>query len=360
MRDGTLTAAALPPASIAGEAAATAYFTGADALWRQAAATKAGVQRHYTIAGLTVCLHFAGPQLLPLLTPALGHLETPAPPHPPALTVRIWDAASTGVPMPAAPIPASDFTRRGELEGLGRVRHRAAYDAQSRTLSLYDKTARVAWFCAYAQPIQEQDAPLRWILGWLMQDHRQPCVHAASVGTELGGVLLIGRGGSGKSNTSVGCMLAGLHFAGDDYCSVAADPRPIAFSLYSSAKLRAGDWARPPLQRANPAAPATEKEVYFLHPHFAGRIKRSIAISAIVVPQVGTTPKPQFERIAPRIALIELTSQSVSMLPHAGAEAIETIAAFVRELPCYRFHLGRQPAAIPQAVSRFIDAHVRA
>ena len=52
------------------------YFELVDETWSRA---KAGAQtcfeRHYSIAGLTVRLQFAGPALLPLITAGLAHLK---------------------------------------------------------------------------------------------------------------------------------------------------------------------------------------------------------------------------------------------------------------------------------------------
>jgi len=334
------------------------YFGLADEAWARARAQVQGsFERCYKIADLAVQLQFAGPALLQVIAPALDHLEVDRLSEEPVLTVRLWDRASTGVAMPPAPVAIDDFTVRGELVGFGDDQHRVAYDRQARTLSLLRHQSRLGWLCAYdarAVPTYERGAPLRWILGWLMRNHGRQVVHAAGVGTDKGSVLIVGRGGAGKSNTSVGCMLSGLSFVGDDFCAVATIPRPTVYSLYSSAKLRSGDWARLPLPRINREDPDTEKNLYYLHPHYARQLKDHIPLLAILLPSKSNTPRPWFERISPRIPLIEMASQSISMSPNAGAEAVTMLSSLVRQLPCYRFHLGSAPALIPVAVSDFI------
>jgi hypothetical protein len=332
------------------------YFELADGAWARAQA-HGSVDRWYAIADLTVQLQFAGSALLQVIAPALAHLEVERLSEEPVLTVRLWDRASTGVAMPPAPVAIDDFTVRGELNGFGDDQHRLAYDRQGRTLSLFDRRNRLGWFCAYdagTVPTYERGAPLRWILGWLMRNHGRQVVHAAGVGTDEGSVLIVGRGGAGKSNTSVGCMLSGLSFVGDDFCAVATIPRPMIYSLYSSAKLRSGDWARLPLPRINREDPDTEKNLYYLHPHYAGQLKDHIPLLAILLPSRSDARMPRFERISPRIPLIEMASQSISMLPNAGGEAVTMLSSLVRRLPCYRFHLGSEPALIPAAASDFI------
>jgi len=340
--------------------ALSAYFKVANDSW-ECAKARAGIihERHYKIAGLTVRLQFAGPALLSCITPALAHLEFPPTSTEHVLTVRLWDSASANIAMPPAPIPIEGFTIRGELNGFNHGRHHAAYDPTGRILSLYDEKKGLGWFCAHdasTVPTFERAAPLRWIFGWLLRNHGRQLVHAAGVGIERGGVLIVGRGGAGKSNTSVGCLLAGLDFVGDDFCALAVSPRPTIFSLYSSAKLRTGDWARVPLPRVNLNDPETEKNVYYLHSRYAEQIKSHIPIRAILLPTQGNTREPLFERVSPRVPLIELASQSISLLPNAGTEVITILASLVRRLPCYRFHLGSRPELIPTFVSDLIQA----
>jgi hypothetical protein len=336
------------------------YFELVDETWSRAGAgAQTCFERHYSIAGLTVRLQFAGPALLPLITAGLAHLELGAAGEKPVLTARLWDCASTNVVMPPAPIRVEDFTIRGELNGFSDDRYHVAYDALGRILSLYDKARGLGWFCAHDAtivPTHERGAPLRWILSWLMQNHERQVVHAASIGGDKGGLLIVGRGGAGKSNTSVGCMLSGLNFAGDDFCAVSIEPRPIAYSLYSSTKLRASDWVQLPLPRANLNDPETEKNLYYLQPYYAEKIKPSIPLLAIVMPIRSSARAASFERISPRIPLVEMASQSISMLPHSGAEMVTMLSSLVRRLPCYRFHLGHRPMLIPAAISDLIRA----
>src|SRR5947208_1898035 len=77
-----------------------AYFRMVHDGYRRAEqATGGALVRFYAVGGQTICLRFAGPALLPHLTPALAHLEV-KPADAPALTVCVWDSASTQTPMP--------------------------------------------------------------------------------------------------------------------------------------------------------------------------------------------------------------------------------------------------------------------
>ena len=77
------------------------------------------------------------------------------------------------------------------------------------------------------------------------------------------------------------------------------------------------------------------------------------------MPIRSSTPEASFERISPRIPLVEMASQSISMLPYAGAEMLKMLSSLVRRLPCYRFHLGHRPTLIPAAISDLIPERSR-
>ena len=78
---------------------------------------------------------------------------------------------------------------------------------------------------------------MRTLFHWLMELYGRQLIHAAAVGTDIGGALIVGKGGVGKSTTSLASLAAGLRFVGDDYVIVGFDPHPTAWSLYCTAKV---------------------------------------------------------------------------------------------------------------------------
>jgi hypothetical protein len=66
------------------------------------------------IAGDPIRFRFAGEALLEHLTPALEHHPVVDPSTEPLLTLNVWDAASTGAPVPALP-------RRGTAPATART-----------------------------------------------------------------------------------------------------------------------------------------------------------------------------------------------------------------------------------------------
>jgi hypothetical protein len=196
--------------------------------------------RWFRIAGLALRLKFNGDALVPVIVPALAHLEIPAQPRA-DLVLHAWDCATLGMSYPEAPVGKQAFTPRGEVRGLSEPGVTAAYEPGGRLLSLFDAEAREAFYCvgdAAEIPRFDRAEPIRGILSWFMRANGRQLIHAAAVGFPDGGVLMVGRTGTGKSNTALSTLSSSLRFIADDFCIVSADGAPTAWSLYSTAKTR--------------------------------------------------------------------------------------------------------------------------
>ena len=127
-----------------------------------------------------------------------------------------------------------------------------------RTLSVLDTPAAEAWFWTPAPSAMaswDWAAPLRAILHWWLGSHGVVQVHGGAIGTAEGGVLVVGRGGSGKSTTALSSLGAGLRYAGDDFVAITTRPDAWVHSLYCSGKLDPGHLERFPRLRARRREP---------------------------------------------------------------------------------------------------------
>jgi len=313
------------------------------------------IEQFYRIGDYVVRLRFAGPALLPLITPALEHLAIP-PGLPPALTICLWDSASTGTKMPAPPWDQADYIARGEVRGYNDQRIETAFHIGADALSILDKERDLAFFWvrdARRLPYYESGAPLRAILHWWMRDHGLQMIHAAAIGTPAGGVLIVGRGGSGKSTTALACFRSGLLYASDDYCLLGGEPFPYVHSIYNSAKLDASDIQRFP-DIASAASNAdrldAEKALFFLHLICPESIACGFPVRAVLLPAITGRPETTC-RPGPASAVLKaLAPSTLFQLSGAGRAALETMAGVVRRLPCYRLELGTDVAKISEAI----------
>lgn len=304
--------------------------------------------RSLRVAGRTIELRFAGPALEDALLPAFAHLACePAPT--PDLAVACWDEISSGdsgpEPSAAAAHAGIDF-----VDGPTRI----AWEPSRRTLSALDPSGRLG-LLRFPSPDAiagwERSAPARRVLHWWASDQGLQLVHAAAVGTSSGGVLLAGRGGSGKSTTALACVGTELGYAADDYCLVspggAPDGTPVVHALYGTGKADAASIARLPRLRdsfARSAMRIAGKTVIDVARDFPSSMVASFPLRAIVVPRLGTGAA-SLTPIAPAAALRALAPSTMMQLPGDRAGTLQRLAALVRTTPCFELALGTDPAA---------------
>ena len=338
-----------------------AFFRVAHQAFREAEQSAGeSVDCFYEVAGLRIHLRFAGSALVSQLTPALAHLAVP--PCEPDLTICLWDSASTGTKMVSPPWAQDRYVVRSEVRGYNDERIHTAFDLWSGVLSMMDRKHDLGLFWtrdASQLPAYERGAPLRTILHWWMGQHGCQFVHAGAVGTDRGGVLLVGRGGSGKSTTSVVCLDSELRYASDDYCLLAPEPAPHIHSLYNSAKLDVTHMrqALPHLERiiSNPEEMEAEKALFFFHQHCPEKIATSFPAKAILMPRVTHRKETELVRISPMAALKALAPSTIFQLSGAGKEAFQTMAEFVKQVPCHRLDVGTDLERIPPAILGFLE-----
>lgn len=316
------------------------------------------VQRFFGIGGYTVCLHFAGSALEPRLTPALEHLSIP-PCAAPDLTICLWDSQSTGSELPAPPWSHKDYGVHGEISGYNTTQLKTAFNLGSGVLSMLDIPRNLALFWirdANSLPIYESGAPLLTIFHWWMGTRNRQLLHAAAVGNDAGGVLLVGKGGSGKSSTSLRALAANsdLFYAADDYCLLSNDAAPFVHSIYSSGKIHSKDTAifpflQPALDKSYDLN--NEKALFFLKDHFPEKICTGFPIKAVLLPRVTGLEHTRVVQTSASTALLALAPSTIFQLSGAGQPAFQMLSALVRNVPCYLLELGTERRQIPGVIA---------
>ena len=317
-----------------------------------AEATCGSVRRHFSIGGSPLELCFAGPALLPLAR-ALEHLSS-VPADGAALRVQLWDTASSEVP--AVPLPRDVPAVEGN-DGLA-IRSIVQQPPLSMSLFSPQPPEAVYWIRdAGTLTLREHSSPLREILHWWQWQRGRQLVHAGAVAVGEDGVLIAGVSGSGKSTSTLACLLEGLDYVGDDHVLLADEGEPTIYSVYNTAKLHP-DHARtfPRLwpHIANPEALDVGKALWFVQDLAPERLRRRIRAKAVVVPRVGSGWTTRFQAISPGAALLALAPSTIIQLRGVDDRAFAWMARFVARLPCYRLELGREPASIADAVRELI------
>ena len=341
------------------EAEQIEFFDGMLERFQHATRNVGEVHRDYRIAGTVVRFSFAGDRLVPYLTRALAHHEI-APVETPDVTFCLWDSVSTRVAMMRPPCDREGFSDRGDLWGFNSKRIKTAFHYHDYSVNVFDHDRKVGIYWvqdADLLPYWVLASPLRTLFHWWMERNGCQLVHAAAVGVDNKALLIVGKGGLGKSSTALTCLEWGFDFLGDDYVIVRHEPQPTVYGLYASAKLNPWDTEkfdalRPFLARQD--VPADEKAVLLLHPAFRTSMPDAMPIEAIAVPQVFDREETMLTHEAPSVVQQAASFTTMSQLPYAGNHTHHLFASLCSQLPGYRLELGRDPAQITSAIATFL------
>ncbi|MEO1591139.1 MAG: serine kinase [Cyanobacteria bacterium J06632_22] len=319
--------------------------------------------RDYQVGGFRLRLRFGSAALIPKMTPALAHLEVPSN-GTADFTIRLWDTVSSGVQIPSPPWQDDPYAygSHGEVGCYSKTRVRIVFNFFVEALSMLnvEQNEAVFWVRDVNNiPFWETAAPLRILLHWWLGSRQLKYVHAAVVGTDTAGAMLVGKGGSGKSTTALSCLKSPLTYVSDDYCLLSAQGEPRAYSLYSSAKLKPDNTLLPELTPLihNSDRKPDEKPYVLLHEHFPNKIVSSLPVRVILLPRVTGKAETTVQAASGAAALLALAPSTLFQLPGGSSNAFQEMAALVKALPCYWLDLGTNLAQIPSVIADVIRRH---
>ena len=323
------------------------------------AASEGQINYFYQIGDSKICLSFAGNSLVSAIMPALAHLVISAVNNP-DLTIVLWDSKTTQTPMPPPVWQVNHLQKRGEIWGLNNDRIHTFFQWGANALSILDLERNLAIYWVNKPeelPYWETGSPLKNIFQqWFSQGHKQ-VIHAGAVGLSTGGVLIVGKGGMGKSTTALACLKSDLFYLSDDYTLVSVDSLPHAYSLYSSAKKKPDDierlpWLKPLIHNSNHLD--QEKALYFLAEQFSDRIINDFPIEAILIPRITGEINSSLEPASAIAALTALVPSTIKQLPGTGKVACDRMTQLTQKLPSYYFNLGTDLAQIPKVIHNLL------
>ncbi len=355
------------------EADQLTFFDALSEGFDRATAQREIIEHHYNIAGFNVRLRFAGAALIPFITPALAHLKHNGGSDA-NFTIDLFDAKSTGSRLPLLADRLIELIRlrwweqlegRREIKGLNGDRIRSVFHLGPDILSVFDRERNHALYWvddAESIPYYEKGYPLSVLLNWWLAQQDRYFVHAAAIGLKQGGILLTGKGGSGKSTTTLACVMSELGIVSDDYTVV--DPaNGQLYSLYNTVKLKGKkDVERFPalkswisnLDRVEEGEDG-EKAMIFLHQHCPRTLITNMPLRAIVVPRIVDRPETVISPVSAALAFKALAPSTLFQLPGNAHHAFQGLVQMVRHTPCYEIALGSDIAAIPATIQRFLE-----
>ncbi len=338
-----------------------AFWESLELAWQRAATVQPVVSRSFDLAGYGLHLLLAGAELDSVLLPALSHLPV-GEDVPDGLTVRVWDEATTGVPLPPAGWEWPVAEAPGSVVRIWEDDFSIILSEGGQVLTMYDAGSRTAWVWiqqSHRLPGYVRAAPLLRVFKLWIKQVDIKILHAGCVGSPGGVVLLVGSGGSGKSTTSLLCALGGMSYLGDDYILVRFGDAPQAFSLYNSGKLHGYHLALfPELEKRVSDLPAdlVDKPVIYLGDHFPDRLLSAAPVKAIVVPKVTGLPEVSVREISDFETIKALAPSTLLQLYPDGGSPMVEMSAMVRALPCFQLELGSDTAAIAPTLRTLVES----
>ena len=320
------------------------------------------IERSYSIGGFSIKLRFAGRAMVSLLTPALRHLESQSTTDP-ALTICLWDSVSTGTDMPSPPWLQEDYLARGEIRGYNDDQMYTNFNLGSGILNMLDIRQNKAFYWirdARKLPYYECGAPLLTVLNWWMGRHGRQIIHAGAVGTPQGGLLLVGKGGSGKSLTALTCLDSQLLYAGDDYCLITTNSKPFVYSLFCTGKVNPTDTKKLSFldgALSNAERFDSEKALFILQGRFSEKLITGFPIKALLLPRITGLSETRLKRTSASAGLTALAPSTIFQLPGAGSNVLQTLSFLVKQVPTYILEVGIDMTQIKKTVEDFLAEH---
>lgn len=321
------------------------------------------IQKSISVGELTVNMHFAGASLIPTFFNAFNHLESEVISEPSnILSLYFWDSSSTQT-SGIADIPWAGQLRHhlGLIESYTNDEIFTLQQPGSEAIYIFNKTTNegIYWVeRADKIPYWESDFPLRMYLHWWLRDTPYQPVHAGAVGTNEGGLLLVGKGGSGKSTSTLSCLNSSLRIAGDDYVLLNTNSA-MCYSLFSLSKLNDNSiqlLKHKGLDHNKLPRPIDDKYRIKLYPEYRDSMINDIPIKAIILPQVTSNEKTRIEKGNAADAMLALAPTTLFQLPALREIAFNKMAGFARRMPCYKLLLGKDSRELPELFAQLLKS----
>jgi hypothetical protein len=318
------------------------------------------------IGGVGVELAFAGDGMEAALLPPIEHLVSEREGDS-AMRISIFDSASTGIEAPALPWrpppgePGKNPVVRYETDECCLLA-----SVTTGSLAAVDLRRGEAIFHLpdpAELPSNERSTQLRETLHLLLSRRDRWLTHAGAVGRDGRGVLVVGRGGSGKSTLCLSCARAGMEIAADDYVALERNDGTIAHALLSTAKVTRESAALLGIGDEVVAAEdfivSTEriaKAEVDLERIAPGRFRPSLQIVAVVAPVIADADAaPRIERVDGPRGLRALAPSTIMQTRTRGPSALPVLANLAREVPCFYLSLSTAVGANAEAVAELLD-----
>jgi hypothetical protein len=319
------------------------------------------ISKYIIIGQDIVQFNFLGNELMPVFFSAFRHLEVTYDnlDSSPALIINLWDRGSTGIGIKSPPWIQTTPHHLGLIETYTYDSYFTLQQPGSGAVYMFDEKIKTAFYYVPVKgniPIWESDFPFRMIFHWHFKNTPFQPVHSAAIGNAKGGIILAGKGGSGKSTTTLSCINSTLKIAGDDYVLLDTSHH-VAYSLFHICKITRNSLELLSDKSFDPNTLSEPNEGKFrisLFDNFRKDLIRSVTVKAIVLPEITNNRATDFEPCSNALAMMALAPTTLFQLPGLREHAFEKMSKFVRQIPAYHLRLGQDIDTIPDVIDELI------
>jgi len=321
--------------------------------------------RSFEIGSHLISVEFANPSLSPLLCDALAHLEIRTNQHRlhetrrnPALTIRAWNCQEQQCPIPSL---RWDILHANGYRGLSADGYYFQFFEGINAISFLSLEHNTAYYIVknhHELPWWVQGSPLQAIFGAFFRAQGLQLTHVAAVGNHDHCVLLAGKGGSGKTTTTLACLMRGLTYLGEDYCLLEPTlDATIVHSVYQSAKWTPQTRAMYPqfdsFVRNQPVS-AHDKSLLFYRDRFPSQIGSSLAAKAIISLGIHPNAQPKLLASDTSASLKQLTLSTIKQLPFFDRQTNTLLQQSCDHVRHYALQLGQDRDANVKVIEEIL------
>jgi hypothetical protein len=316
------------------------------------------VRRNFHLAKLDLTAWFSSRTLAELCDKALFQPNAAESPLARA-QIHIIDASAPDWERPRRWQKSSGVSPR-EIDNILAARElRGFYHHEGPSWQFYDR-ATASGVMTLAGPLWvppwEIGSPLRLFLHWAYAAAGLRLTHAATLGINGRGALIVGASGAGKSSTALAGLLNGLDSVGDDYVLVEQGRRVVAHPVFSLFKQAPEALRRIGIEMPPNASLNWQGKIEFDPQRLFGKeLAREMDVLALFVPKIVRHHRTTIERLKAHEAGLALAPSSVFQLPGDQLEGFGFLAGLVRRLPAFQVNLSEEPAEIADAIGSFMS-----
>lgn len=316
--------------------------------------------RHYRVCGRGLTIQCVGDKLARQIDAPITQLgRSESTQSEPTLTVHLWDVDASRTTPPAIGLPAAQGKYWRSSDG----RWVAQFQPHSFTLLDIKYSVGVGWVnrADCMQPWERAKPLLAELTVWLTT-HGLVGTHGGFVARDGDGVLLVGKGGSGKTTCALTCLQAGFDFFGDDHVEIEETEggNYLCHGIYASTALWPSHALRFPQLAASEmrgvAITERPKPCFLLPNSVADSFRSPAAVRAIIVPQVSDRIDTEYIPIGKLQALLAIAPSSlIARFPISAKAGLNAMKRLVARVPCFQLQLGSDLQQIPVAIASLLD-----